>query len=396
MKTLLLKIVLRLIASLFIYVFLLFIGFVYYIAMSLSGYDGKALPHLFFAFFIALTGLLFTFNLKFRWGNIVCATAVGLCVIGAVIQSGMMVYRNRIPVLADGQIALQYYQPFDNSGTLAVLPAKASLQLDDSLPRLDGATALYPLYAAFVQATYPSNSYPLNDGMVGCHKSAEAFQNLLDGHADIIFCAAPSAEQQRMTDEQQVQFQLTPIGREAFVFFVNRKNPLDALTSDDIRNIYSGQTTTWREIGGGRGSIRPFQRDQNSGSQSALERLMGNTPLMAPLKENRVDGMGGIIKHTANYKNYADAIGFSFLYYTTRMVKDNQIKLLAIDGVYPTTDSIRDGSYPYADDFYAITLGNESPQTRSLIDWICSDEGQSLVEQTGYVPLTVAGTITPE
>ena len=99
---------------------------------------------------------------------------------------------------------------------------------------------------------------------------------------------------------------------------------------------------------------------------------------MAAEREDVVAGMGDIISRTASFRNDKNAIGFSFHYYLTH----NQICLLALNGVSSTKETVRDGSYPLASEFYAVTaapigrLARESHNTRlaALLDWILSSE----------------------
>jgi len=114
---------------------------------------------------------------------------------------------------------------------------------------------------------------------------------------------------------------------------------------------------------------------------------MGNTPIMEPLKENVVGGMGGIVERVSDYRNYINAIGYSFLFFTTEMVKNDEIKLLSIDGITPSRETIQSNKYPFSGPFYAITTGNETENTKRFIEWILSEEGQYLVESTGYIPI---------
>lgn len=192
---------------------------------------------------------------------------------------------------------------------------------------------------------------------------------------------------------------MTPIGREAFVFFVHRWNPVDSLTLEQLRGIYSGEITSWRQAGGLFGRIRAFQRAEDSGSQSALMRLMGDTPLREPEEREVIGGMGEIIREVASYRNYLGAIGFSFRFYASEMAANRQIKLLALEGVAPTKESIRGGSYPIASSFYAVTaspIGEPAPEETdgdlaAFLAWIRSPEGQELVEKTGYVSIGEEG-----
>jgi phosphate transport system substrate-binding protein len=168
---------------------------------------------------------------------------------------------------------------------------------------------------------------------------------------------------------------------------VNGKNRITGLTTSQIKDIYSGKITNWKDTGGKNQSIKAFQRPEGSGSQTMLLKVMGEVAPMPALKQDVAGGMGDIISQTADYKNFSNAIGYSFLFYATKMVKNDQIRLLRIDGVTPSRDAIRDGTYPLAAEFYAITAGSVNPNVETFINWILSPQGQTLVEKTGYTPL---------
>jgi phosphate transport system substrate-binding protein len=290
------------------------------------------------------------------------------------------------------------YQPFAEKNKLVILEEEAKLKLTDNLPIIDGATALYPLYAAFVQAVYPQGEYNPNSTwdsvnsvkilpVVGCSRTSEAFDNLINGKVDVIFCAAPSENQIEKARENDVTLKLIPIGKEAFVFFVNKRNPVSNLTTKQIKDIYTGRTTNWKELGGKNKSIRVYQREENSGSQTMLESIMGDETIIKPLTKDVLGFMLDIVTRVSQYKNYNNAIGYSFLFYTTKMVRNKKIKLLSINGITPSTETIQNGTYPYSEYFYAITTNTKNENVNILIEWILSEQGQSLVKKTGYVPI---------
>ncbi len=337
-----------------------------------------------------------------------CLQLFLVLVLGAGCYVGVGLYNDSIPTMEDRDRLVYEYQPFgigkygDGETKAVFLEESSTLKFEDTPIRMDGATALYPVYAAFVQAVYPQGEYDLydNDAQdyfsdVTCSGTTTAYERLVQGYTDVIFCAAPSQDQLDMAKEAGLELHMTPIGREAFVFFVNAKNPVDGLTVAEIQKIYTGELTNWREVGGKWQKIRPYQRDENSGSQSALLRLMEGLPLLEPETEDRIGGMGGIITQVADYRNHTNAIGFSFRFYSTEMVQNDQIKLLALNGVAPTVDTIRDGTYPVASNFYAITagpIGEPAPEEsnadlRAFLDWVLGPQGQWLIEQTGYVGL---------
>ncbi|MCC5846932.1 MAG: substrate-binding domain-containing protein [Verrucomicrobia bacterium] len=309
-----------------------------------------------------------------------------VCVLAVAGRMTHQAYHGSFAVV-DTEVDIRKYDPF-RPGTLAVsLDEAATLRLEGDLPRLDGATALYPVYAAFVRATYPEGDYGSYNSVVQCTKTGTAYDRLIKGQTDMIFVARPSQAHLDMAEELGVELILTPIGREAFVFFVNEQNEVRGLTTEQIQGIYSGEITNWRDVGGANQAIRPFQRPENSGSQTMLQTLMEGKTLMEPPTEDVVAGMGGIINQTANYRNYRGSIGYSFRFFASEMVQEGQIRFLEVDGVAPTRENIANDTYPLSTNLYAITTPNSKPQTEKLLAWILSDQGQEIVKKTGYTPI---------
>lgn len=314
-------------------------------------------------------------------------TVIGVVFFGSV--KGYYVYTEGLRIEERG-VELYDYQPFKEESDLAELDASSSFKIDSNLPRLDGATALYPLYASFVEAVYPSdeyNPYSTEESPVVSTTTGEAYDRLIQGKTDIIFVAGPSDLQVAAAEKAGVEFNMTPIGREAFVFFVHEDNPIDSLKLEEIQQVYAGDINNWIEVGGKNDPIRAFQRPEGSGSQTALQRVMGDRKLMDAPVEDVPEGMGGIIEQTAAYTNHKNAIGFSFRFYATEMVEDHDIKLLQVNGIAPTVETIADGTYPITSEFYAITTEEQYETYKPFLDWMTSEEGQTLVERTGYVPL---------
>ncbi|GKW46327.1 PstS family phosphate ABC transporter substrate-binding protein [Planococcus sp. NCCP-2050] len=312
---------------------------------------------------------------------------ISLCLLVGIGFAAPYYYKESFAKVDDSEVDLFVYEPFKENEKLARLDSKASFAIEGELPILDGATALYPLFAAFAEATYPKGVYEPYRGPVATTTTPSAYSRLIKGNADVIFAAEPSSGQLQEAKEAGVELKLTPIGREAFVFFVNSRNKISDLSSEDIRGIYSGDIENWKELGGKNDEIRPFQRPEDSGSQTMFIKFMGDTEIEKPETEDLAGGMGGIIEEVASYRNYKNAIGYTFRFYSTEMVKNDKIKLLSIDGMEPSIENIRSSDYPLASEFYAITAGSENPNVEPFLEWILSDEGQKLVEDTGFVPV---------
>ena len=287
-------------------------------------------------------------------------------------------------------INISEYLPFDEDSKIVRLE-NSSLKLTEDLPKLDGAAAVFPVYSAFVDAVYPSNVTLNQDTSqkqepFNYFNTSAGYRALGEKSTDIFFGAYPSQEQIEYAESQDTHFEYIPIGYEGFIFFVNKECPIESLTTEEIQGIYSGRITNWKELGWVDKGIEAYQRNEGSGSQSMLKRFMGGIELMEPPKTQINDFMMGIIDKVADYKNHTNAIGFSFRYYFDTLVANPNVKMIAVDGVYPSVENIKNGSYPIVTPLYAVTYEErQNENVDKLIDWILSDEGQYIIEATGYV-----------
>lgn len=307
-----------------------------------------------------------------------------IALVLAGINFGIVKYQESITINTSVNINVYEYLPFDEDSKIARLDGEASLKLEDNLPIVDGAAAVFPVYSAFVNAVYPSN-VKLDEDVFLYNNTVGGYKLLGEKSIDIFFGAYPSEEQIEAAKSKGTEFEYTEIGKEGFVFFVNKDNPVDNLTTQQIKDIYSGKITNWKEVGGKDEKIQAFQRNEGSGSQSMLKRFMGDTKIAEPPTEQREDLMSGIITRVADYKNYSNSIGFSFRYYLEGIIKNPNVKMVSVDGIKPTEENISSGLYPITTPLYAVTYKGESNENvKKFIDWILSEEGQELVVKTGY------------
>ena len=307
-------------------------------------------------------------------------------VYGAALGTnfGIIRYNESISINTSPNIDVYEYLPFKEDSKIVKTDSK-TLKLTENLPRIDGAAALFPVYSAFVNAVYPSTT-TLYDGTFEYNNTPDGYRLLAEKETDIFIGVYPSDEQKEYAEENQTIFKYTPIGTEAFVFFVHKDNPVTNLTTGQIKDIYSGKITNWKDVGGKNKKIAAFQRNEGSGSQSMLKRFMGDTPITDAPTEMVNDLMAGIIEQVADYKSKTNSIGFSFRYYVEGIIKNPDIKMISIDGAAPTSENIRNGSYPILTPIYAVTYKeNQNGNVNKLLEWILSDEGQHIINETGYV-----------
>ena len=298
------------------------------------------------------------------------------------------------------------YMVYSNPSKLVTLDRPASLTIEgaENMPKMDGAEACYPVYAAVAKAVYKDidvieeeaardsgRDQSANGATVRFTNTVNAFMRMIYPNpngsfdVDLFFGARPSKLQLSTAEQEKIALRITPIGKEAFVFFVEEDNPVTNLTSEQIRKIYHGDITNWAEVGGKNQPIVAFQRPANSGSQTMMEYFMGDVSLKEPISYEYVDSMAGITQKVAQYANEAGAFGYSFRYFVEDLNQEKGVRCIAVDGVLPTIENIKNGSYPLTTGLCLITRENDpNPNVQKMIDFMLSDEGQELIEKTGY------------
>ena len=291
------------------------------------------------------------------------------------------------PQIVGREILTPHYQPFAESNLLSVSATPPTLRIATNHPRLDGAVALLPIYGAAAQAIYADLSVT-EQKVVRCSGAPTAYQALLDGQIDIFFGMPPSPEQLESMKQQGLHPVIKPIAKEAFVFFVNKDNPVINLNPEQIRAVYTRRLTNWNQAGGADAPIVPFQRFEGSVSQTTMQQLVMRGQGMArPLRQEYQTDMGDIVNQVAAYRNWPNALGYSFRWDALKQFPAESIRFLSVDNVFPTPETIRDGTYPYIVPLVIVTCHPLSRESKELIDWITSPEGQALIANTGYVPL---------
>lgn len=258
----------------------------------------------------------------------------------------------------------------------------------ENFPVLNGSTSTVPLGQAIASVLLGESREETGD-LIQFSKTTQSYRQLMMGSADLLIAAEPAEVILQEKDAQQFAWNMEPFAIDGLVFLVNADNPVDSLTTEQIQKIYTGEITNWSEVGGADLEIVPFQRNAEAGSQTAMRKLvMGDLPLMdAPADYVRGE-MGDLIDAVAAYDNDASAIGYTVYYYANDMKMAEGLKLLAVDGVAPSDDTIRSRDYPFLNNYYVVTPAQPTEAAGILYNWLLSDEGQRLVSQEGYVSVS--------
>ncbi len=280
----------------------------------------------------------------------------------------------------------------------------------ENYPKVDGSTSCHPLqiviaceildveyqwYEDFdgMLRVWPSDDDPAKDDDIkyiyniqhsGTHGS---YVNLIADSVDLIIAARlPSEDEFALADSLNINISTKAIALDAFVFILNTQNPVNNLSVEQIRGIYSGVIINWNDVGGDNAAINPYQRNRNSGSQELMETLVMKELPMAEVPDLLILGsmMGPINKLTDD----PFGIGYTVYFFNNFMAPRNQIKMCAVNGVYPDPQSISSSGYIYTTKVYVAirsTLGAESTAF-TLWKWLQTQTGQQTVGQSGYIP----------
>ena len=259
----------------------------------------------------------------------------------------------------------------------------------ENFPKLDGSTSMVPLAQATAAVLLGEDVDSVSD-LISFNRTSQSFRNLMYGQADLLIVAEPAESIWDEIEQEGFQYEMTQISTDALIFVVSKDNPVDSLTIEQIQKIYSGEITNWSQVGGNDVDIVPFQRNAEAGSQAAMLRLvMKDITMMEPPSEYIIDSMSGLMEAMRNFDGSEGAIGYSVYYYANDMRMADGLKIIAVEGVDPNSETIRAKEYPFLAPSYTVIPADtdqDSP-ARMLYNWLQSEQGQYLIASQGYVPV---------
>lgn len=200
--------------------------------------------------------------------------------------------------------------------------------------------------------------------------STAGIQALRSGIADIGMCS------RALKPEEAAELRPIVIARDGLAVIVHRSNPVGALSLLQVRGIFSGQITNWRDVGGRDMPVRPIVREEGSGTREAfMHSVMGKSRVS---RKALVQESNGSVKELVH--NDPGAVGFMSL-----GLVGHEVKAVAVDGVPPTPEAVTAGRYPLARPFLFVVKGDVRPEMQAFIDFALSAQGQKLLESEGLV-----------
>ena len=292
---------------------------------------------------------------------------------------------------------------------IAQTPSLSAGPLPKLLPQMDCSTARIPItdaiYALFTDTYGYEGPAPL------ASKTHGAWLNLADGAADILFLVAPTADELSYFAQKRVDIEMKVYGYDGLVFIGNEANPVQNLTPEQIRDIYSGKIDNWQAVGGENADIIVYIRNPESGSQRLFESLVWNgynMPNFSTMgfRDGEIDAT--VTQRSEQVKTYDDmgtitenvllnqyAIGFNIMSYIDTTFGDSALKLFSIGGYAPTTENFASGKYPFLTTSYVAIRAGEPANgpARQLYDWVGTPESAALIGENSTLTVTFSDSI---
>jgi len=241
------------------------------------------------------------------------------------------------------------------------------------------------------ETSFSYNDY-LNRNL--CSGTHDAYMNLIGGKTDVIIASRDiSRNEKAASAELGVELKTAPLAIDALVFIVNPKNPVKNLRADQVRKIYTGEITNWKEVGGVDHAITPYIRNADSGSQEKMETLVMNGLTMIDGTEDTymVEIIGSQMASPYLQLEIDEyGIGYTPFFYCTAMVRDlKRVSMLSIDGVAPSKESLRSNKYPFVSSIYAAVRYTEDHESMAykLYQFLFTKKGADMIDESGYIAI---------
>jgi phosphate transport system substrate-binding protein len=209
--------------------------------------------------------------------------------------------------------------------------------------------------------------------------SGTGISALINGTTDICMSSRPMKEPE--VEKLRGRFNTTgteiSVAKDGVTFYVHESSPISSLTLEQLKGIYLGDITNWKDVGGPNAPIVVYSRENSSGTYVFVkDNVLGGEDFAASAQT--LPGTAAVVNAVSKEKN---GIGYGGAAYA------KGIKELKVNGVEPSAENIKSGKYPLSRDLYFYLRNKPSGEVKALIDFVLSPEGQQIVTKVGYFPV---------
>jgi len=257
-------------------------------------------------------------------------------------------------------------------------PSGGSEELSGTL-QVNGSTTVAPVAQAWAEKFH--ELHPNVDVVVTGTGSGDGIAALINGTTDIAMAS------RKMKDKERDKIDGTPkefvVGRDGLAVIVHPSNPVDSLSMAQIKDIFTGKITNWKDVGGPDAEIIVYTRDTSSGTYGFFKEHVLNDEEYAAAGRKTASN-AALANSVAGEETAVGYVGLAFL--------DSNVKAVAVskDGgepVEPTLETAKAGEYPIVRDLNMYTIGEPDGLAKAFLDYGFSDEGQAIVQEVGYLPV---------
>jgi len=263
---------------------------------------------------------------------------------------------------------------------LALVLATKVVAAEKQTLQIDGSTTVGPIADAFTEA-FKSN-HPDLEITVKKTGSGDGAAALIDGRCDVATMSRFMKDKEFKAAVDKGVFPVAHVvAMDGVCVVVHPSNPVTQLSKEQIRNIYTGKITNWKEVGGPDSPIVVISRDTSSGTYETFHGLVMNKEEMG----SKVEYVNSNPQAHSRVKTTVGAIGYVGIGFL-----DTNVKALKVDGILPSRQTITTGQYPLARPLFMFTKGY--PKLGSMTYKFCTfyltETGQEIIEAKGFIPVT--------
>lgn len=269
-------------------------------------------------------------------------------------------FKKRLVVLLCGAVII--------SG-LVVGCGSGSAEGDTAKITISGSTSVGPTMEVLAEVYEKDNDVNIEVQQVG---SSAGIKNTIDGTSDL------GMSSRDLKDEETKEVDGTQIAIDGIAVITNTANKVTNLTSEQVKDIFTGKITNWKDVGGEDAQIVVVSREEGSGTREGFQDILGFESDELIKDAQICDGSGNVKSTVEGNENAIAYISFGYLSDTLNDVK--------IDGVEATDENVVEGKYPVSRPFLVINRkDNLSEDAKSFVEFILSDEGQSIIAKEGFI-----------
>lgn len=239
-----------------------------------------------------------------------------------------------------------------------------------------GSTTCLPIAESAAEGYQDETGVSVLVSGLGSSAGIEAVAN---GTADIA-----SSSRQVNADEQKLGLTEIVIAHDGIAVIVNTDNPVQNLSTDQLRDIYAGKITNWSQVGGDDLTIQLVNRDEASGTREAFKSIV--------MDKVSFDRRAAVLSGTGQVRDVvsrsAGAIGYISLGFVESKFAQTAVHAISVNHIEPSEKTIASGGYPISRDLYFYVKGTPTSEAQAYIDYVTSEKMDSIVRDAGFIPVT--------